>query len=59
MINVIFLDYKNEDNKRNVPDRRKQQKDIRSALKNTTRITLIFSSHSKKVKFCSPVLLIY
>jgi len=53
MINVIFLYYKNEDKKKNVPDRRKLQKDIRSTQKNTIRITLIFSSNSKNVKFCS------
>ena len=33
MIDVIFLYYKNEDNKKTVTDRRKQQKDIRSAQK--------------------------
>ena len=58
MINVIFLYYKNEDKKKNVPDRRKLQKDIRSAQKKNIRITLSFSSNSKKVKLSSPVLLI-
>jgi hypothetical protein len=33
MINVIFLYYKHEDNKTTVPDRIKQQNDIRSAQK--------------------------
>ena len=53
MINVIFIYYKNED-KKTVPDRRKGQKDIRSAQK-ILQESLLFFQVTKKVQFCSPV----
>ena len=50
MMNVIFLYYKN-DNKKTVPDRRKRQKDIRSAQKILEESLLFFQVTKKKLNF--------